>query len=126
VSDPARAEVWQVDFGTPRGHEQGGIRPALVLSVDSFNSSAADLVIVLPLTTKRKGVLWHVEVQPPEGGLRAVSYIKCEDIRSVSKDRFLQRWGAVSGQTMTAVEDHLRILLGLSALDALVGTGKPV
>lgn len=113
MSPPARAEVWRVDFGTPRGHEQGGIRPALVLSVDPFNTSAADLVVVLPITTRRKGILWHVEVQPPEGGLRATSYIKCEDIRSVSKDRLLQRWGTVSDVTMAAVEDRTRTLLGL-------------
>ncbi len=112
MSTPARGEVWQVDFGAPRGHEQGGVRPALVLSVNLFNNSPADLVVVLPITTKRKRVLWHVEVQPPEGGLRATSYIKCEDVRSISKDRLLQLWGTISDVGL-AVEDRVRSLLGL-------------
>jgi mRNA-degrading endonuclease toxin of MazEF toxin-antitoxin module len=37
---PARGEIWGVDLSPVLGHEQGGQRPALVVSVDAFNSSA--------------------------------------------------------------------------------------
>ena len=77
-----------------------------------FNAGPADLVVVLPITSKSKGVLYHVEVLPPEGGLTLTSYIKCEDIRSIAKDRLLHRRGAVTLATMFDVEDRLRILLG--------------
>lgn len=36
-----------------------------------------------------------------------------EDIRSLSKERFLSRWGEVSNTTMSIVEACLRDLLGL-------------
>src|SRR5262245_37458662 len=95
MTAPARGEVWQIEFGQTRGREQAGIRPALVVSVDLFNQSGAELVVVLPITSKAKGVRSHVPVQPPEGGLSLPSFIKCEDIRSVSKHRLLKRLGAV-------------------------------
>ena len=112
-SEPARGEVWQVDLDPTRGHEQGGRRPGLVLSVDPFNQGAAGLVVILPITSRRKGIPWHVEVQPPEGGLQATSFVKCEDVRSISKHRLSGRWGLVSSRTLAAVEDRIRILLGL-------------
>jgi mRNA interferase MazF len=95
------------------GHEQSGIRPALVLSVDKFNHGPAGLVVVLPITTQDKRQPLHVLVQPPEGGLRSRSYIKTEDIRSVSKQRLEQFYGELSKVNMEEVEKRLRVLLDL-------------
>ena len=113
MSGPARGEIWLVDLNPTRGHEQAGQRPGLIVSVDLFNQGPAGLVVVLPVTTKVKGIPFHVEVEPPEGGLKERSFIKCEDMRSVAKERLSRRWGAVSAATLAAVEDRLRILLGL-------------
>lgn len=110
---PLRGEVWMLNFDPTRGHEQAGTRPALILSVDVFNAGPAGLVIVLPITSRSKGVRSHVAVQPPEGGLSVVSYIKCEDVRSVAKERLHRRLGNISATTMAEVEDKLRILLNL-------------
>lgn len=113
MPDAKRGEVWLVDLNPTRGHEQSGKRPGLVVSDDLFNSSAAELVMVLPVTTRIKGIPYHVEVQPPEGGLRLSSCIKCEDLRSLSTERLVQRLGEVSSETMEAVEKRLKLLLRL-------------
>lgn len=110
---PSRGEIWLVDLDPTRGHEQAGRRPCVVISVDPFNQGPADLVVVLPLTTRAKGIPFHVAVVPPEGGLKERSFVKCEDVRSVAKERFARWWGRVSAETLAAVEDRLRILLGL-------------
>lgn len=110
---PLRGEVWMINFDPTRGHEQAGTRPTLILSVDVFNAGPARLVVVLPITSRSKGVRSHVAVQPPEGGLSAISYIKCEDVRSVARERLHRRLGEISAKTMAEVEDKLRILLGL-------------
>ena len=89
------------------------MRPCLVVSVNLFNQSPAELVIVIPLTTKAKGIRTHVPLAPPEGGVRELSFIKCEDVRSISTERLTTRWGAVSLAAMSNVEDCLRILMGL-------------
>jgi mRNA interferase MazF len=84
-----------------------------VFSVDSFNAGPAGLVVVLPLTTRVKGIPLHVELNPPEGGLGERSFIKCEDIRSISMDRLVSPLGAVSQETLARVEERVRILLGV-------------
>jgi mRNA interferase MazF len=43
----------------------------------------------------------------------AGSFIQCENVRSVSKNRLRRQRGRVSEDTMQRVEDRLRILLGL-------------
>lgn len=95
------------------GREQAGKRPALVVSVNELNHSAAELVVVLPVTSRDKGIRSHVEVDEGEAGLSVKSFIKCEDIRSISVRRLERRLGAVSSPTLATVEDRLRILLGL-------------
>lgn len=111
MPDPSRAEVWLVDLNPTRGHKQAGRRPGLVVSVDPFNHGPVGLVVVLPITTRAKGVPFHVSIDPPEAGLKVRSFIKCEDVRSMAKERLVRRLGAISAATMDAVEDRLRILL---------------
>ena|SRR5258708_37356265 len=110
---PARGDIWLVDFDPTRGREQAGTRPALVVSVDPFNAGPADLIIVCPVTSKAKGIRSHVPIFPPEAGLSQPSFIKCEDVRSVSQERFIRRLGMTALFTMHQVEDTLRILMGL-------------
>ena len=109
----SRGEVWSLDLDPTRGHEQAGTRPALIVSVDEFNQGPAELVVVLPITTKDKRIPFHVKIEPPEGGLKATSFIKCEDVRSVSKDRLFRRHGIVSPRVVAEVEFRLRVLLKL-------------
>jgi mRNA interferase MazF len=113
VPMPSRGDVWLVDLGATRGHEQAGKRPCVIVSVDGFNRTQLRLVVVVPMTTVERGFPTHVTVAPPEGGVRVVSYIKCEDFRSASKDRFIQRLGCVSPATMRAVEDRIKLILGI-------------
>ena len=110
---PNRGEVWLVDLGETRGHEQAGIRPSVVVSTDGFNSGPTNLAVVVPFTTRRRGTPLHVRVLPPEGGVRRTSFIKCEDIRSIALERLIERWGQFSDRTMALVEDRLRALLEL-------------
>lgn len=110
---PSRGEVWDVRLGPARGHEQAGRRPALVVSTDTFNHGPSGLVVVLPLTTRPKGIPFHVPIEPPEGGVRQRSFVKPEDIRAISVERLVRPWGAVSPSTLGAVEDRLRVLLEL-------------
>jgi mRNA interferase MazF len=110
---PSRGEVWFADLNPTLGREQAGKRPVLVISTNDFNHGPAELVVVAPITSKKKGVPWHVAVSPLEGGLRSKSYIRCEDVRSISRARLSKRFGAISQATIAAVEDRLRILMEL-------------
>lgn len=113
MSRPERGDLWLADLNPIRGREQAGRRPILIVSEDLFNQGPADLVIVCPLTSTLRGIPSHILVQPPEGGLRNPSVIMCEAIRSISKERLVERWGMVTATTMTEVADRIAILLGL-------------
>ncbi len=113
-SQPSRGEVWFIDLSErPKGHEQAGNRPALIVSVDKFNHGPADLVVVMPISKVAKGIPMHVEINPPEGGVTMRCFIKCEAIRSIAKVRLVRLMGKVSDKTVEAVEDRMKILLDL-------------
>lgn len=95
------------------GHEQGGRRPLLVVSIGPMNRSAAGLAIGVPLTTTDHGNRLHVRLEPPEGGLARVSYAMPEMVRSVSTLRLRQRLGVAQSETVDAVTKHAGILIGL-------------
>jgi len=111
---PARGEIWTTDLDPTRGHEQAGQRPVLIVSTNRFNQGPADLVLIVPLTRTARHIPFRVQVDPPEGGLTDRSYILCDAVRSVAKERLRgHAWGAVSAQTLAQVEDYLRVLLEL-------------
>jgi len=111
---PSRGEIWSANLNPTRGHEQAGARPVLIISTNTFNHGPADLVFVLPITRTNRRIPLHVPVDPPEGGLTARSYILCDAMRSIAKERLGERaWGTVSQRTLAQVEDRLRILLEL-------------
>ncbi len=113
MTTPTRGEVWLIDFDPTKGREQAGKRPGLVVSTNGFNKSPAGLVVVLPITSKFKGIPWHVEASPPDGGLKMTSFIMCEAVRSVSVERFVSRLGSIRKATQDEVDDRLRILFDL-------------
>ncbi|HLZ71045.1 MAG TPA: type II toxin-antitoxin system PemK/MazF family toxin [Dehalococcoidia bacterium] len=78
MADLQRGEVWLADLDPVRGHEQGGRRPVLVLSDNRYNRGPADLANVLPITSRLRGIAYHVRVRPPDGGLSRESEILCD------------------------------------------------
>jgi len=114
---PQRGEVWLAELDPVRGHEQAGRRPCLIVSNDAFNEGASGLVVVLPITSKDKIIRFHVPLSPPEGGMKTPSFIKPEDIRSISRERLVKKTGAVSEATLDAASLRLRALLNLYNFD---------
>jgi mRNA interferase MazF len=96
---PRRGDIWIVDFGVPIGSEQSGRRPAVIVSDDLMNSGPSGLVIVVPLTSRRRDLPSHVELDPTSG-LDTPSYAKCEDVKSISTERLVHAIGAA---------DHIEI-----------------
>lgn len=109
-----RGEVYLADPHPVVGHQQGGRRPHLMISVNAMNRSASGLLIGVPLTTTDWGSKLHVRLEPPEGGLSRVSFAMPEMARSVSNAGLLARLGYASADTVEAVAKHVGILIGLS------------
>lgn len=110
---PSRGDVWFADFAPVRGHEQGGKRPCVVVSINRFNRGPSGLAIVLPITSKARPIPSQVEVAAAESGLSERSFVICEQVRCLSQERLLRRVGTLPGGVMGEVEDWLRVFLGL-------------
>jgi mRNA interferase MazF len=61
---PDRGDVVRISFDPQVGHEQGGIRPAIVLSPKAYNARAG-LALFCPITRQVKD--YPFEVKIPEG-----------------------------------------------------------
>lgn len=109
--NPKVGEVWDVDFSPQIGHEQGGTRPALVISNERFNNLRHQLRFVAPFTGTNRGVPSHVSVEPPAGGLTKPSVIMCEQAKSQSLLRFRRKRGDMDAETVEAVQEMVRRLL---------------
>lgn len=108
-----RGEIYLVDPDPVMGHEQGGRRPFLVISIDPMNRSAAELVIAAPLTTTDRGNELHIRIDPPEGGLDRVSFVMPEMVRTLSMRRLQRRLGRTSPDAVETVAKRVGILIGL-------------
>lgn len=111
MNEARQGEVWFVDLEPTRGREQAGRRPAVVVSVDQLGVGPSELAIVVPLTSTDHGQRLHVPVDPPGGGVRQRSYAMPEMVRSVSRDRLVERWGALDDATLVEIARRVRLLM---------------
>src|SRR2546423_422120 len=58
---PERGDIVWLNFSPTRGHEQGGERPALVLSRSIYNAKTS-LVVIVAITSKSKGYEFEVPI----------------------------------------------------------------
>lgn len=89
--------------------------PDLVIGVlgppDTFGPGFP-FVIVVPLTTVRRGLSLHIEVEASaETGVDATSYIQCELIRSINHNRLVHRLGAIGPDISNQVTSVIMTLL---------------
>ncbi len=106
-------EIWLVDFGDPYPGEPAHHRPALVIGPPDTFGADFPFVIVCPITTTRRGLSIHVELEADDRtGLDEASYVQCELIRSINRRRLLHRLGTVDLPASAQVESTLRTLLG--------------
>lgn len=103
-------KIFIANLNPTKGHEQSGIRPVVVISVEPFNDSFLDLVMICPFTTREKLFQTHVKVV--NKNLKSKSYVKCEDLRSISKTRLLKEIGEVSQNDLEKIKDIIRKILG--------------
>ena len=108
-----RGEIWYADWSPGRGSEQAGLRPAVVIQTDAANCNPRyPNTIVLTVSTKGKAVPFHVPVNPSEGnGLQEKSFVKCEQILTISKERLIHRVGCLDDERMEAIAAAIRRVL---------------
>jgi mRNA interferase MazF len=97
-----QGQIWSVDLDPTVANEQAGTRPCIVVSRQRFNAMPIRHAIVVPLTTRQRGLPHHVEVVD-DGGLDYPSWAMCEGVRALSTQRFVRLIGTASPGTVEAV-----------------------
>ena len=105
-----RGEVWWVEFDPAVGTEIRKTRPAVIVSNDAANRNLARVVVV-PLTSNT-GKQYPGEALVTMDGQS--SKAMTDQIMASDKARLKGQLGAVSKSDMQAIEDAIRIHLGLA------------
>ncbi len=113
-----RGEIRLVDLEPVRGAEADKRRPAVIVSNDNANSTAARLgrgvVTVVPVTSNITRVFpFQVLLSAAETGIRVDSKAQAEQVRSVSLERLGPVIGRLPTHLMTQVDEALRLHLQL-------------
>jgi mRNA interferase MazF len=109
---PAHGEIWQVDFNPVKGDEIMKIRPAVVISSDTFRP--LKVKIVVPLTSwqeKFRDSHWMVKINANgNNGLAHDSAADALQLRCVSYERFTRKLGTVSADEIDEIKAAVAIV----------------
>lgn len=95
-----QGEIWYAILDPVQGSEQAGYRPVVIISGNLLNKHLR-IVIAMPLTTKIKNYTGNPIIYPiPQNGLREVSEMMVFHIRSISKQRLIQKIGNISEEEL--------------------------
>jgi len=113
-----RGEIRFVDLDPARSGEADKRRPAVIVSNDGANTTAARLgrgvITVIPVTTNVQRVYaFQVRLPAGETGLDRDSKAQAEQVRSVSIDRVVDKLGSVPPALMLEIDEALRLHLSL-------------
>jgi len=108
---PRRGCVYWVHVPDEPGAKR---RPAVVVSPDSRNRLASD-VIVVPISSVLRQAPTHVRLWVREGGLPRPSMAKCEQITTLRRDRLVPRplGGNIAASRMVEIEKGILRAIGI-------------
>jgi len=113
-----RGDIHSVDLEPARGSEANKRRPAVIVSNDAANATAARLgrgvITVVPVTANIERVYpFQVLLPATATGLDRDSKAQAEQIRSIAVERVGARQGVVPNSIMLDIDEALRLHLGL-------------
>lgn len=100
---PKQKDIVLIDFNPTRGHEQGGYRPAVVISTDIFNKFTK-MIMVCPITTNTKEFPTHYTLKETK---KVKGAVLCEHIRSIDyeerKAKYIENMSVVDFENMMEI-----------------------
>jgi mRNA interferase MazF len=106
-----RGEIYWADLNPVIGHEQGGLRPVLILSQDIFNEKSGT-VIAVALTSQPQRAGYPLTYQLDDSKLPKVSWVKISQIRTLSIKRIGKKISKISGKDLGQIIEGLNEIIG--------------
>jgi mRNA interferase MazF len=116
MAEPAtieRGSMWRVKFPEAMGYEQGGSRPAMVISANAMNQGRLGLVVIAIMTTKLSKYPSHVLAAAAVTGADIDGSVMCKHIRTVSVTRLGEKIGQADASILAQVDARVRRILAL-------------
>jgi mRNA interferase MazF len=98
--------VW-VELDPIRGREQGGRRPAVVVSSPDHLAAATTLVTVVPATSRDRGWPNHVPLNGGTG-LDVATFAMTEQVTTIARDRVVSTSGEIEEATLGQICEWVR------------------
>jgi mRNA interferase MazF len=109
---PERGDIVWLQFAPQVGHEQAGLRPALVISPRAYNAKVG-LAIFCPITSQVKGYPFEVVLPPGE---KVKGAVLSDQVKSLDwKARHAKLFARASKPSIDAVLAKLNTLIGADA-----------
>ena len=109
-------DIFMVDWSPGRGSEQGGERLAVIIQNDAFNSNERfPNTIVVTVSKSGREIPTHVQIpKTPANGLwEPISFVKCEQMLTISKERLGTRLGRLTDGENANVARAIKRVLSL-------------
>ncbi len=106
--------VW-VNLSPVIGSEQAGHRPAVIVSSDDYLASVPHVAIVLPVTSRDRGLPNHVRLRGNLGLAEEDSFAMTEQPRTIDRRRITGSAGQVDQGTLKELHSWLHDFLGFGA-----------
>jgi len=106
-----KGDICLVEFIPFKGHEQAGLRPAIVMSKE-----IANLILVVPLTSKTEALRYNysLEINPSEkNGLNAKSIAMIFQLRAIDKRKIKNKIGNIEENIMKKIDSRIKDILNL-------------
>jgi mRNA interferase MazF len=106
-----QGDIWYADLNPPTGSEQSGRGPVVIVSGNLLNQHLP-VVIVMPLTSKVKNYKGNPVLEPSkENGLKVKSEVLVFHVRSISRDRLVQKVGVIKREEVDLAKKTLNDIL---------------
>ena len=107
-----RGELYYADLSPVVGSEQGGIRPVLIVQNDVGNKYSPTIIAAAVTSQMNKANLpTHIELDTT-CGLSKDSVVLTEQLRTLDKQRLMDKIGVIDDKVMEKVNNALLVSLG--------------
>ena len=109
-----RYDIWIADLNPQKGTEPGKIRPVVIIQTDFLNNTHLS-TIICPVTTNviTSSKILRVHLTKSKSGLKVISDIIVDQIRSIDNKRLVKKIGSLSQPQRRLLDENLKIVLDL-------------
>lgn len=110
-----RGEIWWADLPAPQGSGPAKRRPVLIVQSDAFNASRIQTVIATVITSNLElaAAPGNLLLRRRDSKLAKDSVVNVSQIITLDRSFLTERVGSISKRFMGALDEGLRLALGL-------------